>query len=137
MGFKVRECIRSTHIKPLFRFIIYVGIVVGVILLFDMIGLYFFLLSKGQWNLPSFIELLEILLLVEGSLIGALGAFMFYGYSEYRLMGKAALWPTFASDQARGWRERRLSQQKWGLAMLIVGVLLILLFLLVGFSTSI
>ena len=114
-----------------------VGIVVGVILLFDVIGLWFFVFSQGLWNLPKFIELLAILLLLEGSLISTVGAFMFYGYSEHRLMGQGALWPTLASDQARKWRERRLSQQKWGIAMLIAGVLLILLFLLVSFSTSI
>jgi hypothetical protein len=137
MGIKVREYVRREHIKPVLRFLMRVGIVVGVILLFDVMSLWFFLFSQGLWNLPRFIELLAILLLLEGSLIGAVGAFMFYGYSEYRLMRQAALWPTLASDQARRWRERRLSQQKWGIAMLITGVLLILLFLLVSFSTSI
>jgi len=132
----LREYIRREHIKPVLRFLMRLGIVVGVILLFDVIGLWFFLFSQGLWNLSRFVELLAILLLFEGSVIGVVGAFMFYGYSEYRLMRQAALWPTLAGDQARGWRERRLSQQKWGIAMLITGVLLILLFLLVSFSTS-
>jgi len=132
---KVREYIRREHIKPVLRFLIRIGIVVGVILLFDVIGLWFFLFSQEQWNLLSFIEPLALLLLSEGSLIGAVGGFMFYGYSEYRLRGQAALWPTLASDQAQRWRERRMSQQKWGIAMLIAGVLLILLGLLVSFLT--
>jgi len=135
-GIKVREYIRREHIKPVLRFLMRVGIVVGVILLLDVMGLWFFLFSQGLWNLSRFVELLAILLLLEGSLIGVVGAFMFYGYSEYRLMRQAALWPTLASDQVRRWKERRLSQQKWGIAMLITGVLLILLFLLVSFSTS-
>jgi len=135
-GIKVREYIRREHIKSVLRFLMRVGIVVGVILLLDVMGLWFFLFSQVLWNLSTFIELLAILLLLEGSLIGVVGAFMFYGYSEYRLMRQAALWPTLASDQVRRWKERRLSQQKWGIAMLITGVLLILLFLLVSFSTS-
>jgi len=134
---KVREYIKREHIKPVLRSLIRIGIVVGVILLFDATGLWIFLFSQGLWNPLSFTELLALLLLLEGSLIGAVGAFTFYGYSEYRLMGQAALWPTLASDQARRWRERRLSQQKLGITMLIAGVLLIFLGLLVSFLTSV
>jgi len=135
--FKVRQYLRREYVKPVLRFLTRIGTVIGAILLCDVIGLWVFLFSQGQWNLPSFTELLTLLLLLEGSVIGAVGGFMFYGYSEYRLMGQAALWPTLASDQVRRWRERRLSQQKWSIAMLIAGVLLILLGLLVSFLTSI
>ena len=69
--------------------------------------------------------------------MGVLGAFIFYGYSEYRLRGQAALWPSLASDQVTKWRERRLSQQELGLAMIVAGVLLILLFILVSLLASI
>ena len=134
---KVREYIRREHIRSALRFLIRIVRVVGVILLLNVIGLGVLLFSRGQWNLISFIELLTMLLLLEGALIGAGGAFMFHGYSEYRLRGQAALWPTLASDQVRRWRERRLSQQKWGIAMVIAGVLLILLGLLIGFLTSV
>jgi len=137
MDIRMREYVRREHIRPVLRFLIRIGIVVGVILLFNVIGLWASLFSQGLWNLHRFTELLAILLLLEGSVICAAGAFMFYGYSEHRLMGQAALWPTLAGDQARRWTERRLSQQKWGIAMLIAGVLLILLFLLVSSSTSI
>lgn len=135
-GVKVREYIRREHAKPVLRFLIRIGIVSGAILLVDVIGLLFFLFSQGLWNLLSFIELLTLLLLLEGTFIGAAGAFMFYGYSEYGLMRHAALWPTLAGDQARRWKERRLSQQKWGFALLIAGFLLIFLGLLVSFFTS-
>lgn len=133
---KVREFIRREHIKPVLLFLIRIGKVIGIILLLDVIGLWVFLLSQGLWSVPSFIQLLVILLLLEGVLIGAFGAFMFYGYSEYRLRGQAALWPSLARDQVKKWGERRLSQQKWGVAMLIVGFLLVFLGLLVSFSTS-
>lgn len=132
----VREYMRTDHVKTVLRFFIRIGAVIGVILLFDMIGLSVFLFFRGIWTIQSFIELLALLLLLEGVLIGALGAFMFYGYSEYRLMGQAALWPSLAGDQAKGWSKRRLSQQKWGGAMLVAGVLLVALGLLVSFLTS-
>jgi len=134
--FKVREYVRREHIKPVFRFLTRILIVIGAILMCNAIGLWAFLFFQGMWNFLSFTELMTILLLLEGSLIGAVGGFMFYGFSEYGLKSQAALWPTLAGEQARGWRERRLSQQKWGVAMLIAGVLLILLGLLVNFFTS-
>lgn len=136
MGITMREYARREHIGPVLRFLIRIGIVVGVILLFDVVGLWFFLFSGGQEYLLSFTELLTILLLVEGSLIGVAGAFMFVGYSEYRIAGQGAINPAIVGDQRQRWRERRLSQQKWGRAMLIAGVLLILLALLVSFLTS-
>lgn len=136
-GVKVSEYIRREHAKPILRFLLRIGIVSGTILLVDAIGLSLFLFSQGLWTLPSFLELLTLLLLLEGTLIGAAGAFMFYGYSEYGLMRQAALWPTLASEQARRWKERRLSQQKWGFAMLIAGFLLIFLGLSVSFFASI
>ncbi len=131
--FKVREYVRKEHVKPVLRFLTRIGIVVGIILMCDVIGLWAFLFSQELWNLLGFTELLTILLLLEGSLIGVVGGFLFFGFSEYRLMGQAALWPTLAGEQARGWKERRLSQQKWGVAMLVSGVLLIFLGLLVSF----
>lgn len=131
----MREYIRREYIRPVLRFLVRIVIVVGVILLLNVIGLWVFLFSRGLWNLPSFTETLMILLLLEGSLIGVAGAFMFVGYSEYNIFGQAAINPAFARDQLQRWRERRLSQQKWGMAMLIAGFLLILLGLLVGFST--
>lgn len=136
VGMTMGEYIRREHIRPVLRFLIRIGIVVGVILLFDVIGLWVFLFSGGQTCLLSFTELLTILLLLEGSLIGVAGAFMFVGYSEYRIARQGAINPAIVGDQRQRWRERRLSQQKWGMAMLIAGVLLILLGLLVSLSTS-
>lgn len=132
----MREYLRRAYIKPVLRFFLRIGMVVGIILLFDVIGVWFFLFSKGQWDLASFLELLTILLLLEGAFTGAGGALMFYGYSEYRVAREAAINPAIAGDQVRRWRERRLSQQKWGLAMVVAGVLLIFLGLLVSFLTS-
>ena len=128
----MREYFKREHVGPLLRFLRTVAIVVGAILVIDVIGLWVFLLSKGQWTLPSFIESLTILLLLEGALIGAIGGFMYVGYGEYGVVGQAAINPAIAREQLRGWRERRLSQQKWGVAMLIVGVTLIFLGLLVS-----
>lgn len=136
MCVKVKEYIRREHIRPVLRFLIRIVIAIGVILLFDMIGLYFFILSRGLWNSLSFLELLTILLLLEGSLIGVAGAFMFVGYSEYRIASQGAISPAIIADQRQRWKERRLSQQKWGFAMLIAGAILVLLGLLVSFSTS-
>ncbi len=132
----MREYFRSEYIRPVLRFLIRIIIAVGVILLFSVIGLWVFLSSRGQMTFHSFIELLTLILLVEGSVIGAAGGFMFVGYSEYRLFGQAAINPIIASDQRQKWRERRFSQQKLGLAMLIAGVLLIFLGLLASFATS-
>jgi hypothetical protein len=136
VGMKVREYIKREHISPVLRFLIRIVIVVAVVLLLNVIGLWVFLFSRGQWNLLSFIELLTILLLLEGSLIGAAGGFMFYGYSEYGIARQHAINPVIVGDQRQRWRERRLSQQKWGVAMMIAGVLLIFVGLLVSFLTS-
>lgn len=109
MGVKVREYIRREHVKPVLRFLTRIILLVGVILLLNVIGLSFFLFSKGQWNLFSFIELLIILLLLEGCVIGAAGGGLaFFGYIEY-----------------------------WSTATMIAGVLLIFLGLLVSSWTSI
>jgi len=132
----MNEYIKREYVRPVLRFLIRTMIGVGVILLLDVIGLWVFLSPRGQWNLSSFIELLTILLLVEGSLIGAAGGFMFFGYGEYQLFGQAAINPIIARDQKQRWRERRLSQQKLGIAMLIAGVVLLFLGLLVSFLTS-
>jgi hypothetical protein len=132
----VREYIRREYVKPVLRFLMRIVIVVGVILLLNVIGLGVFLFSRGQWNLPSFLEFLVILLLLEGSLIGAAGGFMFYGYSEYRIARQHAINPAIIGDQRQKWKERRLSQQKWGPAMLVAGFLLIFLGLLISFLAS-
>lgn len=137
IGIIMKNHLRKEHIKPFLLFLVCTGIAVVVLLLVDVIGLWGFLLFTGQWSLPKFAEYLAILLLLEGSIVGVLGAFIFYGYSEYRLRGQAALWPSLASDQVTKWRERRLSQQELGLAMIVAGVLLILLFILVSLLASI
>ncbi len=130
------EYIRKEYVRPVLKFLVRILIVVGVILLLNAIGLGVFLLSRGQWTFPSFINLLIMLLLLEGSLIGAAGGFMFYGYSEYRIARQHAINPAIVGDQRQNWRERRLSQQKWGPAMLVAGFLLIFLGLLVSFFAS-
>jgi hypothetical protein len=136
LWYKMGEYIRREYIRPVLRFLVRVGVAVGVIVLFDVVGLWVFRFFRGQGYLFSFTEFLTILLLAEGSLIGVAGAFMFVGYSEYRIAGQGAINPAIVGDQRQRWRERRLSQQKWGIAMLIAGVLLILLGLLVSFLTS-
>lgn len=82
---KMKEYFKRAHVRPVLRFLRRVGIVVAVILLLDVIGLWVFLFSGGQEYLLGFTEFLTIILLVEGSLIGVAGAFMFVGYSEYRI----------------------------------------------------
>lgn len=134
-GVKVRDYIRREHIGPVSRFLMRILVVVGAIVLLNALGLWGFLLSKGQWDLLGFTELLTILLLLEGSLIGVVGAFMFFGYSEYTVARQHAINPAIVADQRDRWKERRLSQQKWGIAMLIAGVLLIFLGLVVSFWT--
>lgn len=136
-GVKLREYIKREHVNPVLRFLVRIGAITGTIMISDVLGLWIFLTSQGLWNLLGFIELLIILLISEGTLIGAGGAFVFYGFSEYRLMRQAALWPTLARDQVEKWSERRVSQQKWGFAMLITGFLLIFLGLLTSFLTSV
>lgn len=121
---------------PVRRLLIRVAAIVGAILAGDTMGLWTYLWFQGRARLLEFTYLLTILLLLEGALLGAAGCFLFFGYSEFALRGQAALWPSLAGDQLRGWRERRLAQQKWGFAMVIVGVLLILLGLLVSLMTT-
>ena len=134
---KMREYISRKHVRPVLHRLIRVWIVIGAIVLSDVVGLCIFLFSKGQWSFSSFVELMAILLLLEGSLIGAFGGFTFFGYSEYRIAGQAAINPAIALDQVQRWAKRRSSQKKWGLDMLIVGGLLIFLGLLVSFLTSV
>lgn len=134
--FRLREYIRRENIRRILRFLVRIGIIVGVILLFNVAVLWVFLFSRGQWNLLIFTELLTILLLLEGALVGVVGAFMFFGYSEYMIARQGAINPAIVGDQRQKWRERRLSQQKWGIRMVIAGVLLILLGLMVSFLTS-
>ncbi len=121
---------------PVRRLLIRVAKIAGAIVAVDTVGLWAFLLFQGRARLLEFANLLTILLLLEGALLGAAGCFLFFGYSEYAVKGQAALWPSLAGDQLRGWRERRLAQQKWGFAMVIIGVLLILLGLLVSLVTT-
>lgn len=129
MGSNVREYIKREHITRIL-------IAVGVVLLLDVIGVGVFLFSRGQWHLASFADSLAILLLVEGSIVGSAGGFVYVGYSEYRIARQHAINPYVVGDQRRRWGERRLSQRKWGMAMLVAGGLLILLFFFVSFLTS-
>ncbi len=136
VGTKVREYIRREYIRPVISFLVRIVIIVGVILLLNVICLWVLLFSSGQAYVLSFSEFLTVLLLLEGSLIGGAGGFMFLGYSEYRIARMHAINPAIAGDQRQRWKERRLSQQKWGLRILIAGVFLILLGLLVSYLTS-
>ncbi|UCG45725.1 MAG: hypothetical protein JSV58_02825 [Candidatus Bathyarchaeota archaeon] len=123
-------------VKPLLRFLRRIIVFAGLVVSVDVVGLWIFLSYQGSWDLISFIELLTLLLLFEGALCGGIGGFMFLGFSEYRLVSQAALWPTLAGEQARGWKERRLSQQKWGAGLVMLGVSLILIGLLVSWLAS-
>ncbi len=131
----MKEYIRKEHIGPVLRFFTKILIAVGVILLLDTLGLWVLFFFSGQWDPSHFVELAEILLLLEGSLMGAAGGFMYIGYSEYRIGRQHAINPAIIADQRQRWKERRLSQHKWGLALLIAGSILILIFFLVGLST--
>lgn len=104
---KVREYIRREHVKPALHFLIRIMMIVGAILLLNVIGLWIFLLSRGEGNPSSFIELLTILLLLEGALIGAAGGFMFYGYSEHGIFRQHAIDPAIVSDQ----RQRKTEEK--------------------------
>jgi len=106
----MREYFRREFIGPILRFLLRIVMVVSVILIVDVIGLGIFLFSSGLLNLVSFIEFLVLLLFLEGALIGAAGALLLYGYSEYKLAGQAAINPAFARDQLEKWKERRLPQ---------------------------
>lgn len=117
---------------PLGRFLVGVLIVVGVIFVLDAIGLAVFLFSRGQLTLATFKEFLGIVLLLEGSVIGGAGGFLYLGYSEYQVARQDAINPAIIADHAQRFSERRMSQQKWGTIMLITGFLLILLFLALG-----
>ena len=128
----VRMYISREYAKPVLRFLIRIGAVAGAILLADVIGLSIFLTYLGQWDISNLTQLLTILLLLEGALLGAAGGFMFLGYSEYGLLGQAAINPALAREQRDKWKDRRVSQQKWGIAMLIIGTMLIFLGLLVS-----
>jgi hypothetical protein len=134
---KMSDHFKREYAKSVIQYLFRITLVIIVILTLDAIGLSGFLVSKGQFSLSKFNETLTILLLLEGTLIGAGGAFMFLGYSEVRVAGQAALNPAVASDQVNKWRERRLSQQKWGVPVLIAGLLLFLLGLLMSFLGSI
>lgn len=132
-GLKVGKYIRSEYIKPFLRFLIGTGIIAGAIFLFDVVGLWVFLYSIGQSNQGNFRGVLTLLLLLEGPLICVGAVARARSYGEYRLSGQATMWPALASYQAKRWRERRLSQPKRVVAMLIAGGLLTFLGLLVGF----
>jgi hypothetical protein len=129
----VRAYLSVERVKPALRFFKRMGMILAVILLADVLGLWGFLQAQGAWNLLSFSRQLPLLLLLEGALIGAAGGFMFLGYSEYRISEQGAINPAIAADQREGWKERRLSQQKWGTSLLIAGVLLILLGLVLDY----
>ncbi|MGD8506227.1 MAG: hypothetical protein PVF15_06135 [Candidatus Bathyarchaeota archaeon] len=126
------EYIKREYFKPVFHLLVRATAFAVVILLLNVIGLGFFLHFGGQGFPFNFIELLVILLLAEGSLIGLAGGLMFFGYSEYRIATQGAINPAIVADQRQRWKERRLSQQKWGVRMLIVSVILIILSLLIS-----
>lgn len=130
---KVRQYFSREQLKPLLIHLRRAALIVAVMIVLDVVGLGLFLFSKGNLDLLHFLGLLTILLLLEGSLIGVAGALSFVGYSEYRISG--SINPAVIADQRQRWRERRLSQQKWGTTMLIAGALLICLGLLVSMLT--
>ena len=132
----VKGSLSRGHVMPVLRLLLRTGMVVGALVLLTVLGLSVVLLSRGAWTLSRLTESLTILLLLEGCLVGAGGAFMFFGYSEYGVARQGAINPAIASDQRRGWNERRLSQQKWGVGMIVAGVLLLVLGLLVSTWTA-
>lgn len=126
----LRGYLSRRHLKPVVRFLGHIGMLMVGVLTIDMIGLAIFLYIQGSGALLAFGRLLPLLLLLEGALVGAAGGFMFLGYSEHRISEQGALNPAIAADQRARWKERRLSQQKWGSRLLVMGALLILLGLL-------
>jgi hypothetical protein len=136
MGYEVKEYLRREFVRPVLRFLVRIVMVDLAILVLSVIGLWVFLSTEGQASLLNLAGPLAILLLLEGSLVGFAGALVFFGFSEYGVFRQAALNPAIARDQIQGWKERRLSQQKWGIAMLLAGVLLIFLGLAVSVFTS-
>jgi len=133
---KVKEYFKREYVGPVLRFLMRIMTVVAAVLLLDIVGSVIFLFYRGQLTSAALTDLLTILLLLEGSVIGAAGGFIFYGYSEYAIARQGGINPAIAREQLQQWKERRLSQQAWGVAMVIAGLLLILLGLLAGSLTS-
>ena len=108
---QVRIGVSRELIKPLLRFLKRMAMFAGIVLLVDVIGLWFFLLYQGLWDFLSFTELLTLLLLFEGALCGAIGGFMFLGFSEYRLGAKQLCGrPLLANKQEDGRKDGCLSK---------------------------
>lgn len=126
---------RRDSIKSFLRFLVRIGLLVCAVMIIDAIGLWLFITLTGHRSLFYFSELLALLLLLEGAFVGVAGGFMFLGYSEYRIARQHAINPVIVGDQRQKWKERRLSQQKWGFAMLVAGMLMIFLALLISYLT--
>lgn len=126
---------RRDSIKSFLRFLARIGLLVCAVMIIDAIGLWLFITLTGHRSLFYFSELLALLLLLEGAFVGVAGGFMFLGYSEYRIARQHAINPVIVGDQRQKWKERRLSQQKWGFAMLVAGMLMIFLALLISYLT--
>jgi len=113
------------YFKVLFRLLPFLGKVIGIILLANVIGVSILqLIFRGQWDPVALLYFLPLILMSEGAIIAFVGFLSFFGYSEYRLMRRAAINPQIARDSLRGWRKRRMSQKDWGTKAIIVGLLL-------------
>lgn len=120
--------------KSVVRLLQTTGKVTGIVLVLDVIGISIFQLYHGKWSLLTLLYALPWILMIEGAVVGVIGSLMYIGYSEYRLMGQAAINPQIARESSRGWDKRRLSQREFGIVIMVVGLVLFLAgFLLASF----
>lgn len=126
------EYFTKERIKPFVRFLSRIGMVAVTILLVNMLGLWVFLFSQGQSYILTSAEFLAGALLLEGSLIGAVGGFLYLAFTMYSVEKQQATDQAGEDEQAKKRRERRMSRQKWASAMIILGAFLIFLGFVLG-----
>lgn len=111
--------------------------VVSIITVADVIGLSVLLYAQGRLQYFSFLESLILLLLLEGSIVGAAGGFMYFGLDVVGAARREAHDPAITEELLKDRKERRGLKQRWAVTMVAAGLLMILIGLLTSYFARI
>lgn len=108
-----------------------------IITVADVIGLSVLLYAQGRLQYFSFLESLILLLLLEGSIVGAAGGFMYFGLDVVGAARRETHDPAITEERLKDRKEKRGSQQRWAVTMVAAGLLMILIGLLTSYFARI
>jgi len=109
----------------------YVGIIIGLIIILNVIGVSAFVLISEGWNVLVFLRFLLLYIMLEGLIMALVGSLSFFGFEKYRSL--------FGGEQATFERQQENEQErvfkdksKLNLGVLLVSAGILLFF--IGFT---